>query len=126
MKRLIPASVLLVLIITACICTKAVVGNICSKTRQLAETCESLCIEGNFEEAAEISKQLKNQWEKDSKIVMIFVNHELCDELSIFANRLHYHCLSGNTDFVFWNTSDIKSLLHQITVEQSLTALSFY
>lgn len=126
MKRLIPATILSVAIIIICVGANIAVKTVCNETKRLATECRTDAVSGDFSSAIQKSAELKKQWEDESKILLLFVNHKVCDDLSLVTNRIYYHCLNENTDLIITDISDLETLLHQIVSEQKLNSLSFY
>lgn len=126
MKRLIPATVLLILIVI--ICTVSDI-TICRKVKNAKEEitkCEQLYQNSEFEKAEKSAIEFKKHWLKTSKIVSAYSNHCPLDDISVLSAILP-EAIKAKDDFEFYSTvSQIKTALYTLYREQHFTIESLY
>lgn len=88
MKRLISASILLVIIVTLCIVNAFTVKSAYDDLSQKLELCISEYNSDNISKAFESATELENNWKKREEILSIFVDHDIIDDLGVSISRL--------------------------------------
>ena len=117
MKRLIPASIILILLITICFCSHSYIDKLCKQTALDIEKYRNQTIA-----ASVLEENWKNQKEKMS----IFVNHEFLDKISIYIGQLTASDITANPDVLETTYKNILTVLSMIKEEQRLELHSFY
>lgn len=98
------------------------VNNICDEAMILIDEC--------IDEYKDIGKRetnsekFKEYWDKKEKILSVFVNHDVIDDIEISVAELSYHSKFEDNTMFFDSAIRIKTLLHQITEDTKLTAHS--
>lgn len=88
MKRLISASVLLVIIVSLCVLNALTVKSAYDELLQKLELCIAEYNTDNVERAFESATDLENDWKKREEILSIFVDHDIIDDLGVSISRL--------------------------------------
>lgn len=117
MKRLIPAAIILVFIISVCICAHIYVDRACEQTIDDIE---------NYYNKSITATQLENNWQERKEQMALFVNHDFLDKISIYMGQLTLTSeKDGSPEFdtVYKN---IESVLSLIRAEQKFALHSFY
>ncbi len=116
MKRLIPAAIILVFIISICICAHICVDRACQKTIDDIE---------NYRNKNITAAQLENSWKKRKEQMALFVNHGFLDKISVYIGQLTISTDDNSSEFdtIYKN---IKSVISLIKAEQKFALHSFY
>ncbi len=116
MKRLIPAAIILVFIISICICAHICVDRACQKTIDDIE---------NYHNKNITAAQLENSWKKRKDQMALFVNHGFLDKVSVYIGQLTISTDDNSPEFdsVYKN---IESVISLIKAEQKFALHSFY
>ncbi len=88
MKRLISASVLLVIIVSLCALNALIVKSAYDELSQKLEVCITEYSADNIAKAFESATDLENDWKKREEILSIFVDHDIIDDLGVSISRL--------------------------------------
>lgn len=88
MKRLISASVLLVIIVAICIVSAITVKSAYHDLSQKLEVCITEYNAENIAKAFESATDLEKDWKKREEILSIFVDHDIIDDLGVSISRL--------------------------------------
>ncbi len=124
MKRLIPAAIIFAVIIGVFISSYMYVTGICKDTTDLVNECvEEYKEKGKNETKAE---ELEKYWAKKEKVLSIFANHNMVDEIEIEISRLALHSKFDDNTMFFESADTIKSKLHQILEDTKITAHSIF
>ncbi len=122
MKRLIPALVILAVIIATFAGSYVYVNTICEEATHLIDECiDEYNQKGITETKAE---NFKNYWDKQEKILSIFANHNVIDEIEVSVAELSYHSKFKENTMFYDSAIRIKTLLHQIMEDNKITAHS--
>lgn len=124
MKRLIPASILFVLVIATYISSLIYITKTCDTTiNMLEDTVKTYKEEKTAEDNA---KKLKKFWEKKEKILSLFINHNHIDEVEQAISSLTVYAKEkGNV--IFYEYADkTKVLLHQIIEDTKISTHSIF
>ncbi len=116
MKRLIPAAIILVFIISICIGSHICVDHACRKTIDDIE---------NYQNKNITAAQLENSWKKRKEQMSLFVNHGFLDKISVYIGQLTISTDDNSPEFdtVYKN---IESVISLIKAEQEFALHSFY
>lgn len=124
MKRLIPASILLLSVIAAYITGYIFISKTCEKAGRILTECEQEYLEkGNAEETA---KKLSKYWEKQAIPLSFFVNHNRIDEIELEISSLKIYSKSENKSLFLEHVETLKMLLHQIKEDTKLSVHSVF
>lgn len=116
MKRLIPATVILIFIITICIGAHLYVNNACEQTLSGLKAYRNNTITAD---------SLKNSWQKQKEQMALFVNHSFLDKITIYVGQLTLTPVTDTHEFdIIYN--NIESVIELIKAEQKLAIHSFY
>ncbi len=124
MKRLIPASILLALVILTYILSTTYITKSCDSTLDLLKTTVSEYKEQKT--AVEKSKEIKKYWQKEEKILSFFVNHDHIDEVEQAISTLNVYAKEKDNVLFFEYADTIEVLLHQIKEETKITTHSIF
>ncbi len=116
MKRLIPAAIILVFIISICVVAHICVDRACEKTLDDIE---------NYYNKTITAPQLENRWKERKEHMALFVNHGFLDKISLYIGQL---TLTTNDNSPELNAvyKNIESVLSLIKAEQKFALHSFY
>lgn len=124
MKRIIPAVIILILILTAFFGSYFYVNDVCKTAYEGVEGCLKEYEEHGTAKAD--SAWLRNYWDEKEKILSFFVNHELIDKVELSISNLELHSKFSN-NYMFYEACDtVKILLHQIMEDTKLTTHSVF
>ncbi len=117
MKRLIPAAIILVFIITICVWAHICIDRACDKTLSDVK---------KFYNEKITAQELEKLWRERKENMALFVNHEFLDEISIFIGQLTLSSDENSRlelDMIYKN---VETTLKLIKDEQTLALHSFY
>ncbi|MBP3706413.1 MAG: DUF4363 family protein [Clostridia bacterium] len=126
MKRLIPSSIIAVLIIVGCIIGHYIAEKECAAARKQLKECKEAFINGDYTTATEIAIEMKNNWEESEEKLAIFVNHSFLDQISENLAELPYYLNEQNHSYGLSKISGTEKILKHIEEHQSLVPESFY
>ncbi len=124
MKRLIPAAILLVLVITAYITSLLYITNNCDTTENLLET--SVTAYKTQKTATEEAKKLEEYWSKKEPILSVFVNHDRIDDVETAISSLNVYAKMPDNDLFYEYADNVKILIHQIMEDTKFTMHSIF
>ena len=116
MKRLIPATIILVFTISLCICSHILVDRACDNTLKDIN---------DFYNQTINAQSLQNSWQKRKEKMALFVNHSFLDEISLYMGQLAVYN-DFNSEYFEHTLKNIQTTLSMIKAEQQLSAHSFY
>ncbi len=116
MKRLIPAAIILVFIISICICAHICVDRACKKTIDDIENYYNQNITG---------AQLENNWKERKEQMALFVNHGFLDKISVYIGQLTIDT-NNSLPESYTVYKNIESVISLIKAEQKFALHSFY
>lgn len=117
MKRLIPAAIILILLISVCIGSHIYVDRACEKT---------LIDINAFQDKKISASTLENFWKERKEQMGIFVNHSFLDKISLYIGQLTLSIEKDNSSEFDTVYKNIETLLELIKAEQKLALHSFY
>ncbi len=122
MKRLIPALVILAVIIATFAGSYVYVNTICEEATHLINQCIDEYNEKGIDETK--TDEFKKYWDKKEKILSIFANHNVIDEIEVSVANLEYHSKLKDNNMFYDSAIRIKTLIHQIMEDNKITAHS--
>ncbi|MBR3968242.1 MAG: DUF4363 family protein [Clostridia bacterium] len=114
MKRLIPAAIILVFIITICFVANIYVNQNCDLTLENIKKYQNNEIS---------SSKLESIWQEQKEKMALFVNHGFLDKITIYIGQLSAKENKAELDVVYQN---IESVIKLIKAEQDFALHSFY
>lgn len=117
MKRLIPATIIFIFIISVCITAHICIDRACDKT--IAD------IEKFYSDELS-AKELEKIWKDRKEEMSLFVNHEFLDEVSVYIGQLTLSSEEDDIPELDMAYKNIKTTLSLIKAEQTLALHSFY
>lgn len=126
MKRLIPASIMIIFIAALCIYSNVYVNRACKQTVTDIEQYYENCFSNSGSTIETLSQNLENNWQKRKETLELFVNHSFLDKISLYIAQLPVLAQSGNETQFILVCENIKELTEQICEEQKFALHSFY
>lgn len=126
MKRLIPASVMIIFIAALCIYSNVYVNRACEQTVTDIEQYYENCFSNSGGTIETLSQNLENNWKKRKETLELFVNHSFLDKISLYIAQLPVLAQSGNETQFILVCENIRELTEQICEEQKFALHSFY
>lgn len=126
MKRLIPASILAVVLAVLCIAAYAVTRSGCEKTIQKLNECEQACLDGDTDAAVAAADSFRDSWKETKRLISAFSAHDLLDKISYSAARISGYAQAGHGAAALAECEEIRQYLAQLTHEQKLCVECFY
>lgn len=126
MKRLIPASIMIIFIAALCIYSNVYVNRACKQTVTDIEQYYENCFSNSDSTIETLSQNLENNWKKRKETLELFVNHSFLDKISLYIAQLPVLAQSGNETQFILVCENIKELTEQICEEQKFALHSFY
>ena len=126
MKRLIPASIMIIFIAALCIYSNVYVNRACEQTVIDIEQYYENCFSNSGSTIETLSQNLENNWQKRKETLELFVNHSFLDKISLYIAQLPVLAQSGNETQFILVCENIKELTEQICEEQKFALHSFY
>lgn len=122
MKRLIPASVLLIFVIVVYLINLNYITKTCDKTNNLLQS--SVNEYKTKGTAIETTEKLSEFWSDTEKYLSIFVNHNHIDEIKLAISSLSVYSKDKNNILFMEFSNKVEVLLHQIIEETKITTHS--
>lgn len=126
MKRLIPALIIFLIVISLCISANLCVEKTSQKTLRQIEYCYQEFEAGNTKKALELSQSLKDNWHKDKETLEIFINHSFLDKVNLYICQLPVSIKNNSKSDFLIQYENIKTIFEQMTKEQKLGLHSLY
>ncbi len=117
MKRLFPAAIILVFVISVCVCAHLYVDRACDETLKDIE---------NYYNKNIAAATLEDIWHQRKENMSLFVNHDFLDKISVYIGQLTLTSAQDNPTFFDTVYKNIESVLQLIKEEQSFGLHSFY
>ena len=112
MRRLIAVAVLLIFVVSAYLIGFFNIKSVYKQTNVLVDECVTA-----FEEDEDVNKKiekLENFWDKKEKLLSVFSNHALKDEIELAIYSLGIHSKTGDSVMFYEYSGKVKTLLHQL------------
>ena len=112
MRRLIAVAVLLIFVVSAYLIGFFNIKSVYKQTNVLVDECVTA-----FEEDEDVNKKiekLENFWDKKEKLLSVFSNHALIDEIELAIYSLGIHSKTGDSVMFYEYSGKVKTLLHQL------------
>lgn len=126
MKRLIPASIILIILVIICAVGNIFVINKSTDFSKKVDKCYDAYQRGDYDTSKEIASKLYGEWDKTQKQLAIFVNHAMLDDISKATARLASYKLDNPDTHFASECIDIQSVLHRMCDEQRIIPENFY
>lgn len=126
MKRLVPAAVIFVMIIIACVISNISVCKSVDKARAEIANCQRLYADNEFEKAYNIALSFKKKWKKRTHLVSVYSNHCPLDDISVLSAILPEAIKYQNDFEVTSAINQIRVALDTVLDEQTFTIDSLY
>lgn len=126
MKRLIPAGIILIFIVTLCVGSNVYVKKTCKQTITDIEDYYTECITSDKNSINSLSQNLKSEWNSRKDKLELFVNHTFLDNISLQITKLITHIVNENHESALLDFEQIKELFEQVISEQTFSLNSFY
>ena len=126
MKRLIYAVILAALITAVCLTGRFTINKICNETYDKLKECQTECKNENFSKTLSISNEIYTNWHKNQKLLAVFVNHILLDNITESFTKLPELSKTKSSEELSAECAKAEYYLNQIIKEHRLTAESFY
>lgn len=124
MKRLVPAAILFVLVITAYITSLLFITNSCDKTKELLET--TITAYNTNKTAKKEAKAVEKYWSKKEPLLSVFVNHDRIDDIETAISSLNVYAKMPDNDLFYEYADNVKILIHQIMEDTKFTMHSIF
>lgn len=126
MKRLVPATILLIFIIIICAASNYTICKSIKIAKGEIEKCEQLYKGEKFEDAKDCAKKFKDNWIKSNRLISVYSNHCPLDDITKLSGILPV-AIDKKNDFEFASSiSQLKTAFDIIYEEQSFTLQSLY
>lgn len=126
MKRLIYALIILLFITTVSILGGIMICQYCEKSKEELMFCASLCEGENWEEAENKSFEIIEDWEKREKLMAVFIDHKLLDNITDSVSTLPVYAKTRNRNDYYAQCSKITTTLNRIKATQTISVENFY
>ena len=124
MKRLIPAAILLCLVVLTYILSLKYITKSCDETNMLLQ--KAINEYEKNKTAEKSSKDVKDFWQKEEKILSFFVNHDHIDDVEQAISSLTIYAKEKDNILFYEYADTIRVLLHQIKEETKITTHSIF
>ncbi len=124
MKRLIPASVLIIFVATIYLMSLNYINESCKEANELLES--SVTEYETNGTAYEETKKLNDFWEIKEKYLSFFVNHNHIDEIELAISALVVYSKDKSNILYLEYADKVKVLLHQIKEETKISTHSIF
>lgn len=119
MKRLIAAGVLIIVISIIHLSGNIYIKNVIKETDVLLQKCiEEYKNEQHPEKAA---KQLKEYWGDREGYLSVFAHHDDIDKIELAIDTLSVYSKTENSEIFYEYSGTVKTLLHQLKEDNSLS-----
>lgn len=112
MKRLIPACVLLIFVITSYLIGYYYISKTCDTANELLNQCVD--IYKSDSNAYKNAKKLEEFWGEREGTLSVFANHGDIDQIELAISSLVVHSNSPDNKIFYEYSSTVKTLLHQL------------
>lgn len=124
MKRLIPASIIFVLVVLTYLLSLKYITKSCESTNKLLD--KSVTVYKENHTAEKETKEIKEFWQKEEKILSFFVNHDHIDKIEQAISSLNVYAKEKDNILFYEYADTIQVLLHQIVEETKITTHSIF
>jgi cAMP phosphodiesterase len=124
MKRLIPASIIFVIVIITYILSLNYITKSCESTNKLLDKSVEAYKENHTAEKE--AEKIKKYWQKEEKILSFFVNHDHIDQIEQAISTLNVYAKEKDNILFYEYADTIRVLLHQIVEETRITTHSIF
>ncbi len=124
MKRLIPASIIFVLVIITYLTSLYYITDSYDRTKHLLDT--AVQTYSQQKTAPKEAKQMKEFWDKKEKVLSVFINHNRIDDIEKAISLLNVYAKSPNNELFYEYADTVKILLHQLMEDTKITVHSIF
>lgn len=124
MKRLIPAAILFAVVIVSYFGSLNYIKGVCAETKKQVSECEAAYRNGG--NAEEKVKEIKKIWDEKEGNLSFFVNHGKIDEVELELASLSVFVKEKENAMFYDHIESLKTLLHQIEEDTSLSTHSIF
>lgn len=124
MKRLIPASIIFVLVIVTYLTSLYYITDSCDKAKSLLEN--SVQTYTRQKTAEKEAKKMEDYWNKKEKVLSVFVNHDRIDDIEKAISLLNVYAKSPDNELFYEYADTVEILLHQIMEDTKITMHSIF
>ncbi|MBR4116587.1 MAG: DUF4363 family protein [Clostridia bacterium] len=124
MKRLIPASIIFVLVIVTYLTSLYYITDSCDKAKNLLEN--SVQTYTQQKTAEKQAKEMEDFWDKKEKVLSVFVNHDRIDDIEKAISLLNVYAKSPDNELFYEYADTVEILLHQIMEDTKITMHSIF
>ncbi len=119
MKRLIAAAILALIISAVHFTGNIYIKSVIDKSNNLLEE----CIVSYQKEAkpTESAERLKNFWSENEDLMSVFAHHDNIDEIEHAIDTLAVYSSTEDSEIFYEYSGTVKTLLHQLYEDNSLT-----
>ena len=112
MKRLIAATILLIIIVSSYFLGDYYIKDNCKKVNSLLSDCVSeYSKEGT---ASKSAKKLNDFWSEKENLLSVFANHRNIDEIELAINSLLIYSSTTEKEIFYEYSGRVKTLVHQL------------
>ncbi len=126
MKRLIPASIIFIILVIICTLGNIFVINKSTDFSKKVDSCYDAYQRGDYVTSKDIASNLYSEWDKTQRQLAFFVNHTMLDDISKSTARLASYKLDNPDTHFASECIDIQSVLHRMCDEQRIIPENFY
>lgn len=124
MKRLIAAAFLALFIGAVYFTGNFYIKSVLKKSGNLVEECISdYKTQNNADNSA---KKLEEYWNENEGLLSVFAHHSDIDEVELAVSSLVIYSTSGNEDIFYEYSGTVKTLLHQLYEDASVSMHSVF
>ena len=124
MKRLISAAILFVIVIISYFGSLNYINGVCDEAKEQVSQCEEAYRNGG--NAEEKVKEIKKTWDEKEGNLSFFVNHGEIDEVELELASLSVFVKEKENAMFYDHIESLKTLLHQIKEDTSLSTHSIF
>ncbi len=119
MKRLVSALILGIIITAAHFSGTLYINKVIEESNILVEE----CIESYKNEKTPIgeAQKLKNYWSQKEDLLSVFAHHDTIDNIEMAIDNLVVYSKTKNSEIFYEYSGTVKTLLHQLKEDNSIT-----
>ncbi len=124
MKRLIPASIIFLIVIATYLTSLYYITDSCDKAQTLLDNSVKAYVQNKTAETE--AKKMRDFWDKREKTLSVFVNHDRIDDIEKAISSLSVYAKYPNNELFYEYADTVKILLHQIMEDTKITTHSIF
>ena len=114
MKRIISATIIFVFIISSCITAFVYIKNKTNEYNDILQKAYTEAKSNNKNDAIKLIDDFMEKWHKNEKYLMLVINREYLDDITITSQTLHQYLSSEEYPEFFAETKKVMALLHHM------------